>query len=201
MKKICLITHTEATHTVNNLVGGWYDSELTEVGRKQANALSSRVAEYGFDIATAQVYSSDLTRAKQTAEIICGVHSNRIIFDARLREMSFGDNEGLPQSEHSKLMQFPPKTGNRLDHRICKGAESPRELASRVTEFVESIMQDEQDVIVIAHGFSSSFVIAAFQQIPIEGMAYIDYKLRSASISILEVDDYFHNHAIKLLNA
>ncbi|MCG7584593.1 histidine phosphatase family protein [Photobacterium sp. OFAV2-7] len=201
MKRICLVTHTEATHSIDKLVGGWYNSNLTEDGRSQAALLRDRVKEFGFKPSKLKTYSSDLNRAYQTAQIICSGNESQIVLDPRLREMSFGSNEGLPQNEHGQKIKFPPSKGNRLDHRICEGAESLRELATRVIEFVNSIMDEDGDAIIVAHGFSSSFVIAAFQKIDIESMAYIDYKLSSGSISILEVDAFFHNRSIKLLNS
>ena len=36
MKEIYVVTHTQATHHVDRLVGGWFDSELTEKGRTDA---------------------------------------------------------------------------------------------------------------------------------------------------------------------
>ncbi|MGY3914043.1 histidine phosphatase family protein [Aeromonas australiensis] len=199
MKRICLVTHSEASHSVDRLVGGWYNSELTEKGVEQAKLIKEKIVELGFNPSIHDVFSSGLNRARQTAEILCS--DAKIHLDSRLREMSFGKNEGLPQDQHNKLIRFPPKKGNRLDHRICEGAESPRDLAVRVIDFVKSVFNhSNENIIVVAHGFSASFVIAAFQMIDIESMAYIDYKLGAGSISVLEIDDYFHNHAIKLLN-
>lgn len=200
MKRICLITHAQATHATDKLVGGWFNSNLTDKGQEQAKLLSSKVTEFGFDPSKLTTYSSDLNRAYQTAQLICAGSESKIVLEPRLREMSFGTHEGMPQQEHIELMQTPPPSGNRLDHRICPGAESRRDVATRVVDFVDSIMDSEEDVIIVAHGFSSSFVIAAFQKIAIESMAYIDYKLKSGSISILETDDTFHNRTIKLLN-
>lgn len=200
MKRICLITHTEASHTVDRRVGGWFNSDLTVAGQQQAMSLRPRLLELGFNPAKLPVYSSDLNRAVQTAELLCESSKLNIQFDARLREMSFGENGGMPLAEHTQLIKFPPEVGNRLDHRICNGAESPRDLAQRTTEFVAERMTEAGDLIIVSHGFASSFVIAAFQNIAIESMAYIDYKLRAGSISVLEADDYFHNRSIVLLN-
>jgi len=199
MKRILLITHTEATHSVDNLVGGWFNSSLTYEGRQKAKSLKKKIIELGFDLKKHTVYSSDLKRARQTAEII--FDSNvKIILDNRLREMSFGKNEGISQSEHMKSIQYPPENGDRLNHRICEGAESLKELATRVSEFVYELMQTSNDVIIVSHCFSSSFIIAAFQNIDVGNMDYIDYKLRPGSISLLEVDSVFYSRSIKILN-
>lgn len=200
MKRICLITHCEATHSVDGKVGGWYDSELTEKGKQQAAELSKKLDKLGFDIRNLTVYSSDLKRAVQTAQILTENIDKEPVLDQRLREMSFGTHGGMNQEGHNKIMIPVSPTGNRLDHRICDGAENRREVAVRVSEFIDEIMKSEKDKIIVTHGFAATFVIAVFQKIAISSMGYINYKLRPGSISILEEDDVFKNRTVSLLN-
>lgn len=200
MRRICLITHCEATHSVEKRVGGWFDAELTPLGRQQAALLVGRIESLGFDVQQLSVYSSDLQRAAQTAQILTRGTDTVPILDQRLREMSFGTHGGMSQREHQKKMVPISPDGNRLDHRICAGAESRRIVAERVGEFVEEILAKEEDIIVVTHGFAATFFIAAFQKIAISSMAYINYRLHPGSINILEVDDLFENRTVKLLN-
>ena len=200
MKKIGLITHCEATHSVEGKVGGWYDSVLTPKGAEEAANLPERMRELGFDISKCVVYSSDLKRAEQTAGILLGNASTNLRLDKRLREMSFGTHEGMEQKHHNQIMIPVNVAGNRLDHRICEGAESRREVAARISEFVGEVLNEEKDIIVITHGFAATFFIAAFQKIAIESMGYIYYQLNPGSISILEEDELFFNRSISLLN-
>ena len=200
MKRICLVTHCEATHSVDGKVGGWYDSELTEKGKQQATELPEKLDKLGFDIRHLTIYSSDLKRAAQTAQILTEKTDKKPVFDSRLREMSFGTHGGMNQENHNKIMIPISPFGNRLDHRICDGAENRREVAARISEFMEEIMKSEQDVVIVAHGFAATFVIAAFQKIAISSMGYINYKLKPGSISILEEDDVFKNRIVSLLN-
>lgn len=200
MKRICLITHCEATHSVDGKVGGWFDSELTVEGKRQASQLTNKIAEFGFDIRNLKVYSSDLKRAAQTAQILTDGTNTPIIFDQRLREMSFGAHGGMMQSEHKKIMTPVSPNGNRLDHRICKGAESRRNVAERIYQFVDEIMVLEKDEIVVTHGFAATFFIAAFQKIDIPSMGYINYRLKPGNVSILEEDNMYRNRTVKLLN-
>lgn len=60
MKRLCLITHCEATHSIEEKVGGWFDSDLTLKGRQQASQLPSKVEKLGFDLDKLTIYSSDL---------------------------------------------------------------------------------------------------------------------------------------------
>ena len=200
MKRICLITHCEATHSIDRKVGGWYDSELTQKGKQQAAELAEKLHKLGFDIRRLTIYSSDLKRAAQTAQIITKNIDKEPVLDQRLREMSFGAHGGMNQEEHNKIMVPISPTGNRLDHRICEGAENRRELAVRISEFMEEIMKSEKNSVIITHGFAATFVIAAFQKIDISSVGYISYKLRPGSISILEEDDLFKNRMVSLLN-
>jgi len=200
MKRIFLITHTEASHTVNQKVGGWYDAKLTPLGKQQAAQIRDRITNLGFDIQDLTVYASDLTRATQTAQLLIQNSTSSLILDSRLREMSFGTHGGMAQKEHNKIMTPQSPTGNRLDHRICKGAESRREVGLRITDFVEEIMQLDKDKVVVTHGFAATFVIAAFQKIAVDSMGYINYKLKPGSISVLEEDDFFRNRTVRILN-
>ena len=63
-----------------------------------------------------EISSSDLTRALQTAEAISRVMEIPIQKIAELREKSYGEAEGKPQSWLDERFIFPPKIGNRMDH-------------------------------------------------------------------------------------
>ncbi len=200
MRRIFLITHCEASHTVDGKVGGWFNSELTEQGKLQASQLLSKIDKLGFDIRHLTVYSSDLKRAVQTAQVLTKGTSKQPILDQRLREMSFGTHEGMAQAAHNKTMIPISSDENRLDHQICTDSESRRNVAERINEFVEELMRLDNDIVVVTHGFAATFFIAAFQKIDMSSMGYIHYKLEPGSITILEEDDLFRNRTISLLN-
>jgi probable phosphoglycerate mutase len=44
-KDIYVVAHTQSQHHVDGLVGGWYDSPLTDFGRRQAGAVTHRIAD------------------------------------------------------------------------------------------------------------------------------------------------------------
>lgn len=200
MRRICLIIHCEASHSVDGKVGGWFDSTLTLNGEKQATLLSKRITDYGFNIDDSIAYSSDLLRAVQTAKILLKDSTANLNLDNRLREMSFGTHEGMEQGEHNKIMMPISPIGERLDHGICNGSETRRDVATRISEFVEEIMKTNDDKIVVTHGFAATFFIAAFQKIDIECMGYMNFKFNPGSVSILEEDDLFNNRSVNLLN-
>ena len=200
MRRIYLITHCEASHSVDGKVGGWFDSELTSSGEKQAALLSKKIVDYGFNFEGSTMYSSDLLRAVQTAEILLKHSSAQLKLDKRLREMSFGTHEGMKQQDHNRIMVPTSAIGERLDHPICNGSESRRDVATRISKFVEEIMKTNHDKLVVTHGFAATFFIAAFQKVDIACMGHMNYKLNPGSVSILEEDDLFRNRSVILLN-
>jgi len=144
---------------------------------------------------------SDLKRARQTAEIIGEALQSPVVLDPRLRELSYGIAEGRPQSWLAKRIVATPTCGSRLDHRVCEGAESRRDLATRVYAAVDEILaSDVKDAIIVTHGFAATFVIACWIGLPIEKADYVKFAVSPASLSLLVEDDVFMNRSVQCLN-
>ena len=88
----------QARHHTAGLVGGWYDSQLTEFGLRQAAGIGQRLRELVPEDAPAELFSSDLRRAYQTAEVIAWRLGTPIRTIPDLREISYGEAEGRPQA-------------------------------------------------------------------------------------------------------
>ena len=86
MTQIYLIRHTQAEGNRYRMMQGHWDGDVTPLGMKEVDALSSRFQDIPIDA----VYSSDLTRAMLTAEGITRNKGLPILPDARLREMDLG---------------------------------------------------------------------------------------------------------------
>jgi len=89
-----LVFETHAT-SIDNEAGiatGWLDGELSETGRRHAAELGARRRDDGI----AHVYVSDLGRAVETARIAFEGCAVPITEDARLREVDYGDWNGMP---------------------------------------------------------------------------------------------------------
>jgi probable phosphoglycerate mutase len=88
MKTIITIQHTQSIHHTNGMVGSWTDWDLSEIGKEQAECIGKKLSKELTDN-NYIMYSSDLKRAKQTAEII-GQHMNLSpIFVPELRELYY----------------------------------------------------------------------------------------------------------------
>ncbi len=90
-----IVRHGETDWNVEHRYLGSTDLPLNERGLEQAAVLADRFR----DISLAAVYASDLTRSYQTAEIIGRLHGLQVSVLPELREISFGDWEGLSESE------------------------------------------------------------------------------------------------------
>ena len=86
--ELWLVRHGETTHSRDGRLAGWGDVPLTAVGEEQAAAVRPLLAGERFD----GVWTSDLARARRTAALAWGDATS----DRRLREISFGELEGLP---------------------------------------------------------------------------------------------------------
>ena len=90
MQRVYVVTHPEASHHVDGLVGGWHDSHLTDRGLAQAEKIA-RFLRAAIPVESrVQLVSSDLSRTAQTAAAVGSAMGVETEFDADLREKSYG---------------------------------------------------------------------------------------------------------------
>lgn len=202
MKHLYVVTHPQAAHHTAGLVGGWYDSALTNLGRFHAARIAQRLRELVPEDAPVEIFSSDLQRARQTAEAIASALHTPIQTTPDLREISYGAAEGQPQAWLDARFVHPPRIGDRLDHDIgIPGAETRRQFATRIYRAMERILASPCPYqVVVTHGFALTFVIAAWIGMPLEVSGRIAVASTSGGITHLHEDDRFHNRTIVRLN-
>jgi probable phosphoglycerate mutase len=89
--KLIIIRHGETVWNVEGKKQGQFDSPLTSLGIRQAEALAKRMMHESFT----NLYASDLGRAAETARLIAVETNHEIVLDERLRERNFGIFQGL----------------------------------------------------------------------------------------------------------
>lgn len=94
MKNIITIQHTQSIHHANGMIGGHGDWNLTELGIEQAKRNGENLSKE-IDGSKYIMYSSDLLRAKQTAEIVGTYLGIKPILTSALREISCGEVNGI----------------------------------------------------------------------------------------------------------
>ncbi|MBO1332193.1 histidine phosphatase family protein [Streptomyces sp. VRA16 Mangrove soil] len=198
MRTVHVVTHPEATHHVEGVVGGWYDSVLTAAGLRAASAAADALrAEVPAD-ARAEVITSDLKRAAQTADAIAerlGVWPES---DPRLREKSYGEAEGRPQEWLDRRFVPPPADGDRMNHHEgVPGAETRGQLAARIYSAMDDILaRPAVHQVIVTHGFALTFVVAAWIGMPYGALGPVSFRAPSGSITVLHEDDFFHNRQV-----
>jgi probable phosphoglycerate mutase len=147
---ILLARHGETDHNVPpQRVQGWIDISLNERGREQATALAATVRESGI----AALYSSNLARARETAEIVGAELRLPATVDERLAESRRGSWEGRRiediEREEPELWGAWMRGGESFKF---PGGESLREHADRVAEALAEISGAPMPALVICHG-------------------------------------------------
>jgi probable phosphoglycerate mutase len=203
MRNLYVVTHAQSQHHLEGVVGGWFDSDLSEHGRVQASRVAVAVRKLIPVGATARVYTSDLRRAVQTAEPIAEALGVQTEPDYRLREISYGSAEGRPQEWlEERFVPAPPTAAGRLDHRYgLPDAESRRDVGERVYAAVDDILGDEREhQVVVTHGFALTLVVAAWQKVALDSAAWLSFPATSGGITHLREDERYGSRSVAFLD-
>jgi 2,3-bisphosphoglycerate-dependent phosphoglycerate mutase len=137
---LLLARHGETDWNRERRLQGSTDIPLNDLGRTQAKRLATELE----DVELTAIYSSDLQRARETAEIVAAAKKLRVHADRGLRERSFGSWEGLTRQEIAE------RFGD-LEHH---DGESDEDVRSRVLAVMHRIVTSnpEGNVLVVSHG-------------------------------------------------
>lgn len=186
MKTIITIQHTQSIHHTNGMVGSWTDWELSELGVAQAEKIGEKLkAELtGRNFV---MYSSDLLRAKQTAEHV-GKHLGiEPVLKQELRERNLGKCCGKSVQWLRENLECQEKT---IDDRLFSDAESRRDEWNRLKPFFEEIMEnDEENIILVSHGDLLSVFNAMFLGLDVESLNTCEIFGLSGGVSYMFVND------------
>lgn len=149
MKKLrlLLVRHGETKANKKNILQGHKNYHLNKTGKIQSKQLSKRLKNTKIH----SIYSSDLTRAKQTAKIIKGKKAD-IIYDKLLRERHLGDYGGKKISDFVNAAEKKGK--NAVNFRPKKG-ENYDDLKSRANTFFSKIVKSHkagETILIVTHG-------------------------------------------------
>ena len=179
-----LVRHGETEWNLQGRIQGHTDVPLCELGRKKIQALRTRLAGLSFSA----VYSSDLSRTVETAQILADNTKASVQVDSDLREFSYGEWEGLTDEEI--LARDPEAFAQRFSQRevdfAAPGGESALQLLRRVRRFYRkaaSMHGPDENLLVTAHGGSVRALALCLLDLPDEH--FWRFRVDCASLSVI----------------
>jgi len=170
MTQFCLVRHGQTDWNVEGRYAGQSDVALNENGLRQARSAAEQLRGKSF----AAVYSSDLGRARQTAEIIASSLDLPVITEPRLKEINQGEWEG----QHVDVIKARYRDlwmDRQSDPTNVRppGGETVAEVAERVYAALDDIacIHPDADVLIVSHGLALATIICKVKGLPV-GRAY-----------------------------
>ncbi|MFZ7102603.1 MAG: alpha-ribazole phosphatase [Peptococcaceae bacterium] len=186
MTKIIFVRHGETEWNDTGKYQGHTDIPLSQTGLEQAVKVSLRLANERI----AAVYSSDLLRARQTAELIAVRHNLSVRTRAEFREINFGVWEGKTFKEINHLYPDLLKTWlEEPEKLIIPEGETFQQLTGRTFNGLSEIQANHEGetIVVVAHGGTIGAVMCSVLEIKLNNLWKI--KQGNTGISIIEFHD------------
>ena len=184
--RICFVRHGETDWNVELRMQGQIDIPLNARGEAQAVAIGRHVERGRADA----LYSSDLLRARQTAQPVAQALGLSPVFLPELRERHFGCCEGLTFSEIEARYPIDARAivSRDPDH-VSPGGESRRQHMARVLACVARLVGRHrgQAIVIVTHGGVLDVVYRRVHGLPPE--ASRDYPIPNAGINWVTIDD------------
>lgn len=193
MKTFYLVRHGESEANRKGILAGWQDHPLSEKGLEQVAHMAERLKAYPIEV----VFTSDLTRAVQTAESIIQMAPIPMTQTPALREIHMGEWEGKTFDDLDPDSELV-KSWLRLDMQFCyPGGESVKGVLDRSYAFFEQLLErPESHMVIVGHGMMLSVLMS--HVIFKDYLLSYGFQLKNAGITILHIDDGFRY--ISLLN-
>jgi alpha-ribazole phosphatase len=196
MTKVILVRHGQTLWNVDCRYQGQSDVCLNETGLKQAKLLAERLASQP----AAAIYASDLGRAKTTAEVIAKLHNLPVEIIPEVREISFGEWEGLRFSEIDEkwpgVMQRVFKQPETVE---IPGGETFEDVQERAVRAIRKLVKQhpEEIIIVVSHGATIRTILCAALNIPLTSV----WRIRQDNTAVNIIDYHEDNWvSVALMN-
>ena len=176
MAKVYFVRHGQTHSNASGVIHGITDIPLNDTGRAQAAETGKRLQDIKFH----KVYSSPLSRARETCEIILkhNKFGGKIVLDERLVERNFGVLEGAVWND-------PRFNGisNVNNERIIEGGETLSQLSGRVMDILRTL-KAKGNILVVSHCAVERMIYYAYNPKPADG------NLRIRALPNAEIAEY-----------
>lgn len=182
-----IVRHGQTNWNILGKTQGHGNSDLTAKGIEQATELAESIVNYPIDY----IYSSDLGRAVQTAQILGDKLNIKVKETEALREMGFGEWEGLLIDEIKTNYANVYTTWRNEPHLAqIPGGETLHLIKDRVDSFIQSLNEkyDDKHILLVTHSVTVRVMLLAFLNSGMENIYRI--KQDNTALNIVEYRDY-----------
>jgi len=185
--RVYLVRHGETEWNSIRKLQGQTDIPLNDYGMELARLTKEGLSDIKFDY----VYSSPLIRAIQTAREIIGDRNLDIITDDRLKEINFGDCEGViipgyNDDRSCPIWQFEFDTTNYIP---AKGGETYADIYARTEDFWNNVVLPlegrYETLLIVGHGCMNRTILNRIMGNDLKD--FWDIKLDNCAVSIIDV--------------
>lgn len=188
VQRIWLVRHGQTAWNEQGRFCGHTDIPLSALGRRQARKLASQLQHRPITA----IYSSDMSRARETAEIIPKKRPIDITVSSTWREINFGAWEGLTYDEiaatfHEQLGFFTDP-----EHYAPPQGETLTEVLQRVMSALHEIMQHEHEgeIVLVSHGGTLRGLLCALLGMPLRNQWQLHIDTGSLSAIDVSLDEH-----------
>jgi isoleucyl-tRNA synthetase len=153
--KYFILRHGHSLRNAKNIISSWpekFHSPLTKKGEKEVEKTAKKLKKIDL------IFSSDLLRTKQTAQIVSRETGAKIIFDKRIRELDMGELNGKPVKEAGRFWDKEQKL-SKVDYYLKRfevkapGGENWLDAKKRMYGFLKEINEKYQkkNIVIISH--------------------------------------------------
>ena len=164
--RVLLWRHGRTAHNVQARLQGQSDIPLDDVGRWQAHTAAAAIAAR---YRPSRIVVSDLVRARVTADALASMIDLVPVVDARVRERSFGDWEGMTATEIAERWPTDHAAWVQGGEPNRPGGESRATVAARMLEAVTAHADDlggDDTLLVVSHGAAIGLGVAGLLLLP-----------------------------------
>lgn len=167
VRRLVLLRHGRTEWNAAHRIQGQLDPGLDDTGRAEAGAVAPVVAA----LEPAVLWSSDLARARETAEQVAAASGLDPTYDERLREFDLGERQGLTHAEYERLAPEEFARFRAGDWDEVPGAEHPETAAKRYVAALHDVVATlgpGETGVVVSHGAVTRTGLVAFLGWPLE---------------------------------
>jgi broad specificity phosphatase PhoE len=184
--ELTLVRHGATEWNASGRYQGHSDVELSALGRAQARAIAQRLQSERIE----RIYSSDLARARATAETIAVAHGLRVATDPRLREFHFGEWEGLTWGEITDRRPHLRDATDIIAAYDPPGGETIDDVIARWKSFhADLVAANHERAVIVTHAGMLHAIVRATKPRGAEDVLAGRFRFLPASLTRLRLDD------------